>query len=434
MDAAESLRASDVEAIRALGLDFILSFDSVLADRGLNFGARHGVWAFQGGYDAGLPCFWAIYRGEPTVSAALVRLTATPRNTILLREGHLKVVDYWYGRCVDKLCFEMARWPAYVARELACGVTQRTTATPIPDRLRELRVPSNIATMKFLFVVGRNVVRRLLQRRRREEWNIGVARVRPDELLAGAPLENVQWLPAIAGGWVADPMAMPSNGNVHVLCEEMMFHSGKGRISTISFDGSTWTQPEVAIETSTHASYPYLFEHNGEIYCIPETYEAREIALYRASEFPTRWQRVATVLSGVPAVDATLFEHDGLFWLFYVTSENSDAVLHGLYTEDFLKGWTSHPANPLKIDVRGSRPAGSPFRVGDALYRPAQDCSRTYGGRVVIHRVLSLTATEFREEPCAVVEPVSGTYGCGLHTLSFAGEFCVIDGKRWARR
>ena len=78
-----------------------------------------------------------------------------------------------------------------------------------------------------------------------------------------------------------------------------------------------------------------------------------------------------------------------------------------------------------------SRPAGTPFWVDGALYRPAQDCSSTYGARVQINRILVLTPTDFSEEVVACVEPDSrGLYPRGLHTLSSLGRQTLVDGKR----
>src|SRR5213596_456309 len=56
-----------------------------------------------------------------------------------------------------------------------------------------------------------------------------------------------------------------------------------------------------------------------------------------------------------------------------------------------LGPWRPHPGNPVKVDVRSSRPAGGPFLFGGNLYRPAQDCSRTYGGGITINRVTHLS-------------------------------------------
>jgi hypothetical protein len=430
-------RSADVAKIRANDLDFILGFASGADRTAIASCARYGVWTIEYGNQgnpAGPPCFWEISRGEPTIFASLTRSTEVDGTSVALREGHLKIDDYLYSRSADRLCFEVANWPAYAAGEIARGVATSSNAAR-NDARRAYRAPSGAATLRFFWIVARNVLRRLFERRLSEEWNIGITRVRPAELLDGVKIRDVRWLPAISGGWAADPMAWRSNGKVHVLCEEMRLSSGKGRISATTFDGSSWGALGSVIEPPTHASYPFLFEHRGDIYCVPETFEAREIALYRARDFPTKWERVATLMSGIAAIDATLFEHDGLFWLFCTTSANSNGALLAFFARDVLGPWQPHAANPVKIDVRGSRPAGAPFRVDGQLYRPAQDSSKTYGGRVVIHRVVALTPAEFREEPCIFVEPQQGTrYAGGLHTLSFAGEYCIIDGKRWVRR
>ena len=81
--------------------------------------------------------------------------------------------------------------------------------------------------------------------------------------------------------------------------------------------------------------------------------------------------------------------------------------------------------------MRSARPGGTPFRVGGVLYRPAQDCSSTYGARIIINRVLELGPEVFREEVAATVDPdPCGAYPQGLHTLSAMGDQTLIDGKR----
>jgi hypothetical protein len=86
---------------------------------------------------------------------------------------------------------------------------------------------------------------------------------------------------------------------------------------------------------------------------------------------------------------------------------------------------------PAKIDVRSSRPAGTPFEHDGILYRPAQDCSEFYGGRVIINRVNTLTPIDFAEEPVAVIDPYrDGPYSDGIHTLSGAAGAVVVDGMR----
>jgi hypothetical protein len=260
-------------------------------------------------------------------------------------------------------------------------------------------------------------------------------RMRPEEVLSGAPVRNIAWFPGVQQGWTADPMAMAVDGRVHVLCERMTYPARKAHIAATSFNGRGWESLHPAIDTGTHASYPYVFSLDGQVYCVPETFEAGEVRLYRAIEFPQRWEKVATLLRDFPAVDSTIFRHDGRFWLFCTTQETSGTTLYAFYADALLGPWQPHVRNPVKVDIRDARPAGPPFEVGGRLYRPAQDSSRTYGGRVAINRIVELTPQRFEEERHGYVEPdPRSPFPHGLHTLSFAGDYCVIDGKRWRRR
>ncbi len=99
------------------------------------------------------------------------------------------------------------------------------------------------------------------------------------------------------------------------------------------------------------------------------------------------------------------------------------------YADDLLGPWRPHDGNPVKTDVRSSRSAGTPFAHEGHLYRPTQDCSRTYGARVVLNRVNKLTPEEFVEEAVREISPIA-PYSDGVHTLSSCGEMTLIDGKR----
>ena len=101
------------------------------------------------------------------------------------------------------------------------------------------------------------------------------------------------------------------------------------------------------------------------------------------------------------------------------------------HAPDLLGPWEPHPGNPLKADVRSSRPAGTPFVHAGETYRPAQDSAAGYGSAVVLNRVTRLTTTQYAEEPVARFAPPPGSpYPHGAHTLAAAGEVTAVDGKR----
>lgn len=179
---------------------------------------------------------------------------------------------------------------------------------------------------------------------------------------------------------------------------------------------------------------------------MPESYQANGALLY--NRVGGEWRFVRKLLDGAPVVDPTLFKHQGLYWLLF-TLQNDGAFgnlkLYGCYASALEAEWTPHPLNPLKCDIGLARPAGAPFVAGGQLHRPSMDCSATYGGALVINRVLKLSPTEFEEVAIARLEPTrTGPYPHGLHTLNAlprtgparsAGRSptpgAVIDGKRF---
>jgi hypothetical protein len=64
------------------------------------------------------------------------------------------------------------------------------------------------------------------------------------------------------------------------------------------------------------------------------------------------------------------------------------------------------------------------------LIRPAQDCSKTSGGAVVLNVVDRLTEDSFNEHPLRQLLP-DRAYPHGIHTICPAGNHTLVDGKRW---
>jgi hypothetical protein len=105
------------------------------------------------------------------------------------------------------------------------------------------------------------------------------------------------------------------------------------------------------------------------------------------------------LIEGVPITDATVFFEGGLWWLF--CTHVGSVELHVYHAKTLHGESTAHTLNPVKREVSSSRPAGPPYRRRGDLYRPAQDCSITFGGGVTINRVLELAPDRFREGSCA---------------------------------
>jgi hypothetical protein len=435
---SEYFSDAEIAQIESYDLDFILRFGFGIVRGKVLQAAREGVWSFHHGdetrYRGGPPGFWEIAEGSAITGAVLQRLTERLDAGVILRRGWIKTIEYSYSRNLTAILNETIEWPAAAASEIVNGAAARDSAQSVTNARIYVR-PSNARMLRYFLRLAVNMLRRLRDRERREEWNVGAARLSPGQVTSGTVVPQVDWFPSFSGGWIADPMARSVNGTVQVLCERMNLETEKGYIAAAGYDGRKWSGERPVIDAGCHASYPYIVERDGQTYCVPETHEANEVRVYRALDFPQAWEYAGTLLRGVSVVDSTIFHLDDLWWLLCTSKEGSGHRLNAYYSRDFFGPWTAHVANPVKTDVRCARPAGAPFRHAGALYRPVQDCSQTYGGRVAIARIDELTPLHFAEEIVGFVEPdPRGPFPNGLHTLSFAGEVAIVDGKRWRWR
>lgn len=263
-----------------------------------------------------------------------------------------------------------------------------------------------------------------------DTWSIGTTTASPAALLAGeAP--DIRWVLRPRGNrWWADPFVLEHEGKTYILCEETEICGTRGRIVCLDLDEDI-LEPTVALQRPHHLSYPFVFAHEGRSYVIPEMNEARKVALFQAHDQPPRLEEVAVLINDFAAVDPTVLHYNGSWWLFCTDADTDDnADLYLWFADELLGPWQRHPVSPVKRDRASARPAGAPFILDGELYRPAQDCSREYGGAVVLNRVLTLDRTTFLETPVARVEPdPHGPCPRGLHTLNIGARLSVVDGK-----
>jgi hypothetical protein len=264
-----------------------------------------------------------------------------------------------------------------------------------------------------------------------EWWSLGTATAALDQVMTGAGLGGITWYRPKAGHrYLADPFPWP--GTNRILCEEMPLTGGVGRIVSVSETNGTLGVPKVLLDDGFHHSYPSTFRDGEIVYCVPESTQRGATRIYRLDD-DGQLNALCEVAPHFRLADPTLFRWNGQYWLGC-----TDLDLGGhdnlclLHAPSLTGPWTPHARWPVKIDVRGARPAGTPFNTGSRLFRPAQDCAATYGAAIAIHEVLELTETDFRESLVTVLRPdPSGPFPDGLHTLVHDGERFWLDGKRF---
>jgi hypothetical protein len=267
-------------------------------------------------------------------------------------------------------------------------------------------------------------------------WHIGWRYVENADVWKTGDLSGPGWqvLPDPGNRFYADPFPITWMGRTFVFFEDLDHRVGKGTISAVEFDGTGPVGGAIPVlEEAWHLSYPFLIEHDNQLWMIPESSANRDVALYRCVRFPDKWERHRTLLSGLELGDATITRHNGLNYLFGAWRDGAGGYSDTLaifYAEDLMGPWLPHASNPVLIDRASARPAGNFVTVNGKLWRPVQDCADGYGAALGLAEVVELTPTTFTQIVRHSIRPGPLWPGRKLHTLNRCGRLEVIDGSR----
>jgi hypothetical protein len=217
--------------------------------------------------------------------------------------------------------------------------------------------------------------------------------------------------------YVADPFLFREEGSWYLFFE--IFNADRSPDSAIglatSEDGLHWEYQGVALEKNSHTSFPLVWKWNGEYYMSPA--DGKAVELFRAKEFPSKWDRLGTVL------EESFFPHDPVYahwndrWWLFTSRENQDVMVY--HSPELTAGtdnWTPHANNPVVTDrIRAARQGGRPIVMDDALYLFFQDLEYEYGDQIRAFRVTELSENTYSDEEVQH-SPVLTGFGSGWNS------------------
>lgn len=422
--------------IRKFDLDVALCFGfRILKGDALKI-ARHGVWSFHHGdnlVNRGGPAgFWEVMEGTPVTGSVLQILTEDLDNGCVIYRSWSPTADRFSVKANrNNLYWKSVPFVIRKLKDLAEGVPVCPPGNQVyrPYSERLYRMPTNGEMFSHLA--------RLAARYAASKWNAAfnsdqwalAYRFRTSPADANNTLYRFKRLTPPKDRFWADPFAIKDGDRYLVFIEELLYSTNKGHISVIELDRKGAVKgPTKVLEREYHLSYPFVFEWNGSYYMVPESAANKTIELYRAKTFPFVWQLEKVLMTDIRAKDATLAEIDGKWWMFVSLSEHSIPDELYLYTADTPLGpWKPHPRNPVKSDVRGSRPAGALFEWNGDVYRPAQDSSGRYGYAISINRITQLDEEQFSEEQVSSILPNWDKDLLATHTIGIVDDLTVVD-------
>lgn len=223
------------------------------------------------------------------------------------------------------------------------------------------------------------------------------------------PMFDVKELASFKGFAAADPFALRRDDGWYVFFECFVRNSPACIACAHSVDLISWRQLGIVLQPAHHLSYPFVFEHEGEVYMMPESYSVRRVDLYRAIEFPYRWQLEKTILRG-RLHDASMVRFGSRYWIF---SGWRSYWLKLFYADSPLGPWRSHwLPSIVRYGKSTTRPGGRPVVLNGELIRLAQDNVAYYGHQLRAFTVTTLNRLWYRDRPTQT-DPILVPSGTG---------------------
>jgi hypothetical protein len=432
----EYFQKVDIDQIALYKPDIIIRFGFNILKGEILSVARYGVWSYHHGdeqkYRGGPAGFWEIINKDPVTGVILQKLTEELDAGVVLKKGFFKTEFKSYSDQFDDLFRQSVSWLKEACVELNIKGEDFINRKPSESTAPIYKFPTNSYMLRLFGVV---LIEKIKFHYRElflpEKWNIGILKQSIEDLVINPSNSSVGWISAEKRGiYNADPFGFSAFGRNYILYEDFDYKNNKGKISAIPIEGG---EKEVLLETDYHLSYPYVFEHEGETFMIPESFQANKLILYKYNKSNGKWEDYCVLLEQMQVIDPSLIHHNEKWWLFCTLADKNPNTNLFLFYSDKLEGpYISHALNPVKTDIRSARPAGSIFFHDNDIIRPGQDCSETYGGAVVFNKICTINPFDYKEQEIGRLNPeAEGKYKYGLHTISRLNGFTLVDGKTY---
>jgi hypothetical protein len=273
-----------------------------------------------------------------------------------------------------------------------------------------------------------------------KKWVIGICKGNIKDIIRRKEFdEEICWLfKESIDRFFADPfpLASKSDEQLKILCEEFEFQENYGKISLMTVDKNLkQVYYKTLLDTKSHLSYPFFFVENNKTYVFPEASMSGKLSCYQFCEKSESLIFLKDIMN-IRLLDSTILKYKSKYWIFGALGDNTINYQLGIYYSDNLFGpYTPHACHGAYTGLDGIRSAGNFIEVDDVLYRPTQNCKKTYGESITINKVLALDENNYAEEPYFTISMnKKGRTNHGMnriHTINSAANYIVVDGEHW---
>lgn len=425
---------TDIQNIKEKSIDVLIRCGSGILRGDILTVAKYGIISFHhadNSINRGGPAgFWEVFNREDSTGFTIQQLTDELDGGNVIFKGHIGTRFYYLLNQAD-LYIKSNFYMKKVLSDLAVNKKLPEKICSFPYFNKLYKRPSLLIQFIYVFNLIKLITKKAVEKylfKKRLKWGVAFIFTNWRNLVMwkAVKIENP------INHFLADPFVVSDNKKTYCFVEDYSYYLSRGCISLYELNETGAVRYGEIISEPFHMSYPYVFKYHSKYYMVPETCENRDIRLYEAEEFPRKWRFLKTIFKDISAADTTIFEKDGLWWLFTnidpVNSGDHCVELFIYYSDNPLSDqWTSHPKNPVICNSLKARMGGILFD-NNLIYRVSQKQGfNMYGKASNISKITRLSTTDYFEELEFTIEPNFFNHLKGTHHMHGTNNVTVFD-------
>ena len=268
----------DISKVKNLNLDCIVRCGSGILKGEILDTTRFGVLSFHHGDNrvnrGGPSGFWEVLNNVPSSGFIIQKLNEELDGGEVLVRGNIMTCDLWLLNNAQ-LLEKSNEFFKLLLTDIASS-----KHVPIKEGVRLhgerlLKIDTSSVLIKYFLTIliptaCKTVMNKIFSSNI-SRWSVAYARHEnfSKSLWRYNEIQNPK------GRFLADPFVFTKDDIDYIFVEDL-FSDNKGRISAIRLGDQGYEFLGVVLEESFHLSFPFIFDHDGDIYMIPETHQSRE--------------------------------------------------------------------------------------------------------------------------------------------------------------
>lgn len=374
---------------------------------------HHGDPSKYRGRPAG---FYELLHNEDKSGIIVQKLTNKLDGGDIFAFAESKIVHNSYKKTVENFYSQSQ----YLLQKAVINL-QNNEALPMETNGRNYRLPKNETVIYFFMILLQRKIKHLFYGAFYEKkWKVGTINLKPnlksDNLIDSQLIKEIPIEPKYS--FYADPFF--SSDGAKVRLEALDRKTGLGDIVEIDLQDRKESR---LLLTGKHYSYPFSFLLDGDEKLLPE------VASHSPQFFFSLLDNTINpfVFKGLESrrlVDATLYKHDGLWYLFFGESKSAHSILNLWTSSSLTSAFEKHPNSPICMSPFSARMAGRILLTENGLFRFGQNNNRAYGAAITVSQITDLSLNVYKEKICGSIK----INNClGPHSIDFHKDTALID-------